>query len=193
MSDAVMGEGEDFPGGVVAADLLGGGRGRSVAETAAASFLGGGMRAEEQVSVVAEAADSRGVRGEMLEHGAVSVASIEGYQEEAGGGSGVGVEGGAQFLDLFAGALTEAGGAQLGAIGLLLAGAGFLSRLGGSGGMTKSDGDEAAGTVVEGEGEGGLQEALGTHEVGLKVRPEGIAPPSHAGGVQAGAAQQGII
>ena len=72
-----------MPGGVVGADLLGGGSGRSIAEAAAAGFLGGGIRAEEQMSVLAEAADGRGVVGEMLEHGTVGVASIEGEQEEA--------------------------------------------------------------------------------------------------------------
>ena len=151
------------------------------------------MGAEVQMSVLTEATDGRGVVGEMLEHGTVRVASIEGEQEEAAGRTGVGIEGRAQLPDLFAGALTEAGGTNLGAIGLLLAGAGFLSWLGRSGGVTKGDGDEAAGTVVGGEGERSLQEALGAHEVGLKVRPERIAPPSHAGGVQAGAAQEGII
>jgi hypothetical protein len=193
MGDAVMEPGEGFPGRVVGADLLGGGRGGSVAKAAAACFLGGGIRAEEQMSVLAEAADGGGGVREMLEYGAVSVASIEGQQEGAARGVGLGVEGGAQLPDLFAGALTEAGSTNLGAIGLLLAGAGLLSRFGRSGGMAKGDRDEAAGTVIGGEGERSLQEALGAHEVGLKVRSEGIAPPSHAGGVQAGAAQEGII
>ena len=131
--------------------------------------------------------------GEMFEDGMVGVTSIEGHQEGAGGRAGVGIEGSAQLPDLFAGALTEAGGALVGAIGLLLAGASFLARLGRSGGMTEGHRDEAAGAVAGGQGERSLQEALGAHEVGLKVGAEGIAPPSHAGRVQAGAAQEGII
>ncbi len=85
MSDAVVQEGQRLPGGVIGADLLGGGSGRSIAEAAAACFLGGGIRAQEQMSVLAEAADGGGVVGERLEHGAVGVASVEGYQEEAAG------------------------------------------------------------------------------------------------------------
>ena len=59
--------------------------------------------------------------------------------------------------------------------------------------MTEGYGDQAAGTVTRGKGQRGLQEALGAHEVGLEAWAEGIAPPSNAGSVQAGATQQGIV
>src|SRR5208282_855915 len=108
-------------------------------------------------------------------------------------GGGVGVEGGAQGVNLFAGPLTEAGGAGLSAIFPLFGGGGFFPRLGGSGGMAEGDGEQAAGTVGGGQSERNLQKAWGAHEVGLKVRAEGIAAPTHAGGVEAGAAQEGII
>jgi len=193
MGDAVMGEGEDLPGGVVGADLRGGGSGGSIAEAAAACFLGGGIGAEEQMGVVAEAADGGGARGKMLEHGAIGVASIEGHEEAAASRAGVGVEGRAQLPDLFAGALTEAAGPNLVAIGLQFGRGGFLARLGRSGGMAEGDRDEAAGAGIDGQSERSFEEALGAHEVGVKVGAEGIASVSHAGGVQAGAAQEGII
>ena len=161
MRDAVVRQGECFPGGVVGADLLGGGSGRSVAAAATARLLGGGMGAEEQMRVLAEAADGGGVRGKMLERGAIGIASVEGHEQAAGGRGGVGVEGGAQFLDLLAGALAEAGGARLGAIFLLVGGGGFFSRLGRSGGMAEGDGDQAAGTIGGGQSERNLQKALG--------------------------------
>ena len=97
MRDAVVQEGQRLPGRVVGADLLGGGSGRSVAEAAAARFLGGGMGAKEQMRVLAEAADGGGVGGKMLEHRTVGVASVKGHEEAARGRGGVGVEGGAQF------------------------------------------------------------------------------------------------
>jgi hypothetical protein len=82
------------------------------------------MGPAEQMGVLAEAAEGGSVVGEMFEHGAIRIASIEGHQEVARGRSGIGVEGGAQLPDLFRGARAEAGGAPLGAIGLLLGGVG---------------------------------------------------------------------
>ena len=147
---AVVGEGEGLPGRIVGADLFGSGSGRSVAEAAAARFLVGRIGPEEQMRILAEAADGGGVGGKVVEHGLIGVASIEGDEEPAGGGGRVGVEGGAQLADLFAGALAEAGGAQLGlAVLLLLGGGGFFARLGGSGSMAEGDGDQAAGAVGE--------------------------------------------
>ncbi len=46
------------------------GAGGSIAEAAAARFLRGGIRAEEQMRVLAEAADGGGVGGKVAEHGA---------------------------------------------------------------------------------------------------------------------------
>src|SRR5208337_2924809 len=103
MRDAVMQQGQGFPGGVVGADLLGGGSGRSVAEAAAARFRGGRMGPEQQVGILTEAADSGGLGGKMFEDGAIGIASVEGHDEAARGGGGVGVEGGAQGVNLFAG------------------------------------------------------------------------------------------
>ena len=125
MRGAVVREGEGLPRRIVGADLFGSGRGSTVAAAAAARFLGWGMGPEQQMGIFAEAANGRGVGGKVAEDGLVGVAAIEGHEEEARGG-GLGVEGGAQIADLFAGTLAEAGGAGWGAIELLFAGARLL-------------------------------------------------------------------
>src|SRR5208283_548084 len=143
--------------------------------------------------ILAEAANGGGVGGKVAEHRLVGVASIEGDEEPARGGGGIGVEIGAQIADLFAGTLAEAGGARLHPILPLFGGGGLFRRFGGSGGMAKSDGQQAPGAVGGGESEGGLEKALGAYEVGLKMRAQGIAAPGDAGGAEAGATQQRII
>jgi|SRR6266566_3240465 len=37
------------------------------------------------------------------------------------------------------------------------------------------------------------RKALGAHQVGLEARPQRIAAPGHAGSVETGAAQQGVV
>ena len=59
--------------------------------------------------------------------------------------------------------------------------------------MNEGDGSEAEVAFFAGHGGGDLQETLPAHEVGLKARTEGIAPPGHAGDMEAGAAQQRIV
>ena len=85
MRGAVVGEGKGLPGRIVGADLFGSGSGRPVAEAAAARFLLGEIRPEEQMGILAEAADGGGVGGKVAENGLVGVASIEGDQEPARG------------------------------------------------------------------------------------------------------------
>ena len=87
-----MGEGEGLPGRILGAELFGSGSGRPVAEAAAARFLGLRMGTEQQAGILAEAADGGGVGGKVAENGLVGVAPVEGDQEPARGGSGVGVE-----------------------------------------------------------------------------------------------------
>ena len=59
--------------------------------------------------------------------------------------------------------------------------------------MAKGDGEDAAVAVTGGKNQRSLEKPLGAHEVGLKVRSERVAAPSHAGGAQAGAAYQRVI
>jgi len=193
MRDIVVQEGQGLPGGIVGADLFGSGSGRTVAEAPAARFLRLRIRLEPQLGILADPADGGGMVGQVFEDGLIGVAAVEGHQEKARGGGGIGVEGGAQIADLFDGALAEAGGAHFHAVLLLLAGRGFFRRFGRSGSMAKGDGEQAAGAAGGRESEGNLEKTLGAHEIGLKVRPQGIAAPSHAGSAQAGAAQQRII
>ena len=129
----------------------------------------------------------------MAEDGLVGVAPVEGDEEPARNRRGIGVEVGAQIADLFAGALAEAGGSNLCTIWLEFGGGGLFRRLGRSGSMAKGDGQQARGAVGSGESEGGLEEALGAHEIGLEMRAQGIAAPGDAGDAKAGAAQEGII
>jgi hypothetical protein len=58
--------------------------------------------------------------------------------------------------------------------------------------MKEADGRHSV-TLPGGHGVRELQKALGTHEIGLKTRPERIAAPGDAGGFIAGAAQQGVV
>ena len=67
---------------------------------------------------------------------------------------------------------------------------GLFTGLLGGGRVIKANGSEAGRARQRG---GDLQKALGADEVGLEGRPEGIATPSHAGDVAAGAAQQGVV
>ena len=59
--------------------------------------------------------------------------------------------------------------------------------------MAEGDRQQETGAVGSGESERGLKKALGAHEVGLEMRAERIASPSHARSAEAGAAQEGII
>jgi hypothetical protein len=59
--------------------------------------------------------------------------------------------------------------------------------------MNEGNGGQAVNAVVSRHRGGYLQEALATHEVGLKTRAERIAPPGHAGCVKARTAQQRVI
>lgn len=188
-----MEEGQGLPRRIVGADLLGRGRGGAVAEAAAAGFLMGGIRPKEKTGILAQTAEGGGVRRKVLEDGGIGVAAIESHQERARGGGGIGVEGGAQIADLFRGALAEAGGTGLDSIQFLFAGGRFPRRFRRRGGMAKSDGNHAAPALGKRESQRGLEETLGAHEIGLEARAEGIAAPGDAGGVQAGAAQQGVI
>ena len=188
-----MKEGEGLPGGIVDADLFGRGSGSAVAEAAAARLAGGWIGWKEQLGVLADAADGGGVVGQVFEHRLVGVAAIEGDEELAGGGGRVGIEGGAQLADLLDGALAEAGGAHGHAVLVLLVRSSFLARLGGSGSVAKGDGNDAAVAVAGGKKQRSLEKPLGAHEIGLKVRAERVAAPSHAGGAQAGATHQRVI
>jgi len=193
MRDIVVPEGQGLPGGIVGADLFGSGGGRAIAEAPAARFLRLRIRLEPQLGILADPADGGGMVGQVFEDGLIGVAAVEGHEEKARGGGGIGVEGGAQIADLFDGALAETGGASFHAVLLLLAGGGFFRRFGRRGSMAKGDGEQAARTTGGRESEGNLEKTLGAHEIGLKVRPQGIAAPSHAGSAQAGATQQRII
>ena len=57
----------------------------------------------------------------------------------------------------------------------------------------KEDGDHASAAAFQGPRRTHLKKALGANEVGLKRRPERIAPPSHAVDVGTALAQQGIV
>ena len=63
---AAMEEGKGLPGGIVGADLFGGGSGRAVAEAAAARFAGGRIGQEQQLGILADAADGGGVVGQVF-------------------------------------------------------------------------------------------------------------------------------
>ena len=182
-----MDEGEDLPGRIVLANLFGRGSGRAVAEAAAAPFTGGRIGWEEQLGILADAADGGGVVGQVFKHRLIGIAAIEGDEEPAGGGGRVGIESGAQLADLLDGALAEAGGARGEAVFLLLGLGGLLARLGGSRGMAKGDGDDAAVAWGRGQQQRSLEKALGAHEIGLKVRSQRVAAPGDAGGAEAGA------
>jgi hypothetical protein len=131
--------------------------------------------------------------GQVLEHGLIGVASIESDEEPAGGGSRVGIASGAQLADLLNGTLAEAGGAHGDAVFGLRGFGGLFPRLGGSRGMAKGDGDDAAVAIGRGKDQGSLEETLGAYEIGLKARTQRVAAPSHARGAQAGAAHQRVI
>ena len=193
MRGALVVEGEGLPGRMVGADLFGSGSGKSVSAAAAAGFRRLRIRQEQQLGILAEAADGGGFRGKVAEDGLVGVASVEGDHPSARGGGGLGVERGTQIADLFAGALAEAGGANFGTIPLPLGVGGLLGRLGESGSVAEGDGQHAAGAVGSREGERSLQKALSAHEVGLERRAERIASPGDSGSAQAGAAQKRII
>jgi hypothetical protein len=59
--------------------------------------------------------------------------------------------------------------------------------------MDEGDGGEAEVAFFSGHGGGDLQETLTAHEVGLKARTKGVAPPGDAGDMEAGSAQQRIV
>ena len=59
--------------------------------------------------------------------------------------------------------------------------------------MNEGDGRQPVDTVISRHPSGYLQEALGPHEVGLKVRSERIATPGDAGCMKARTAQERII
>ena len=68
-------------------------------------------------------------------------------------------------------------------------GGGFDER----GRVQESDGDHAVMARGEGQISGELQDALGAHEIGLKVRAQGIAAPGDTGNANAGFAEQGVV
>ncbi len=118
MRNIVVQEGQGLPGGIVGAKLFGSGSGRAVAAAPAAGFLRWWIRPEQQLGILAEAADGGGVVRQVLADGLIGVAAVAGHQEKARGGSGVRVEGGAPIADRFDGAWAEAGGAHFHAVRL---------------------------------------------------------------------------
>jgi hypothetical protein len=78
MGDAVVGEGQGLPGGIICANLFGSGSGRAVAEAPAARLLSLRIRPEQQLGILAEAADGGGVVGQVFEDGLIRVAAVEG-------------------------------------------------------------------------------------------------------------------
>jgi len=59
--------------------------------------------------------------------------------------------------------------------------------------MNEGDGRQPVDAVLSRHRSGYLQEALATHEVGLKARSERIAAPGHAGCMKARTAQERVI
>lgn len=59
--------------------------------------------------------------------------------------------------------------------------------------MKEGDGSEPIAAIVAGHGSGKLEETLGTNEVGLEAWTERIATPGDAGGMETGAAEQGVV
>ena len=93
-------EGKSLPGRIVGADLFGSGSGKAISAAAAARFLRLRIRLEQQPGILAEAADGGGVGGKVGKDGLVGVAAVEGDQQAARGGGGIGVELGAEIADL---------------------------------------------------------------------------------------------
>lgn len=145
------------------------------------------------MGIFTNAADAGSAGRNGFEDCGVGVAAIEGEYQGAVFAAGILIERVAQTDHLLCAAQAKTGIARIETILLPDFGSSIVFGLRRCGGMEESNGSETKAAVVAGQGGGQLEKALAAHEVGLKTRAEGIAPPCHAGGMKTGAAQQSIV